>query len=325
LGWEKRKEFNAGIDLMVADRRVEFELNYYHQLRTDMIQSMNRLPYVAGISSWRPAVNFNEVKYTGVELAVTLNKNKGDFKYSLTGRASLPKAVWTKFDEPDYRYDYQKRTGSSMGAIYGQTYLGRFASDQEALEVPQLFDDVLHAGDLRYADLNNDGVVDDNDQSQIGNVMPKLNYAVDMRFSYKNFELLLIGDGRAFVDAAVNSLYFQNGWGDNNYSQFVYDNVMNNGTEYPKLTYYQVNNNFELSKFWLRNAGYFKIQNVEFAYNVPVAKMKWSGIRGFKVFVHGANLLTVSSLKDVDPESTASGIYYYPLFRTVTGGVKLTF
>jgi TonB-linked SusC/RagA family outer membrane protein len=325
LGWEKRKEFNTGIDLIMLDNRLEFELTYYNQYRTGMIQSMNTLPYVAGISSWRPAVNYNEIKYTGVEFAATWNKNKGNFKYSLTGRATLPKAVWTKYDEPDYRYDYQKRTGADVGAIYGQTYLGRFASDQEAMEVPQLFDDVLHAGDLKYADLNNDGVVDDNDQSQIGSSSPKLLYAIDAHFSYKNFELLLIGTGRAFVDVSYTNRYFQNGWGDNNYSQFVLDNVLNNGTEYPKLTYYQVNNNFETSEFWLRSGGYFKIQNIEFAYNVPVAKMKWSGIRGFKIFLHGANLLTVSKMKEVDPENTSSGVYNYPLFRTITGGVKLTF
>ena len=123
----------------------------------------------------------------------------------------------------------------------------------------------------------------------------------------------------------LTSRYFRNGWGENTYSQFVYDNVMNNGTEYPKLTYYQVNNNFELSDYWLRKGGFFKIQNVELAYNVPVAKMNWDNVRGIKLFVRGANLYTFTKLKDVDPESLNSGISNYPLFRAVTGGVKLTF
>jgi hypothetical protein len=100
---------------------------------------------------------------------------------------------------------------------------------------------------------------------------------------------------------------------------------MNNGTEYPKLTYYQVKNNFQPSEFWLKSGSFFKIQNVELAYNVPVAKMQWNWVRGFKVFMRGTNLLTVSNLKDVDPESISSGVSNYPLFRTVTGGVKLTF
>lgn len=326
LGWEKRKEFNAGIDLMMVNRKLEFELNYYNQVRMDMINTAVNIPYVAGISSWRPALNYNEVKYTGIETALTWNKNKGDFRFSLTGRATLPKAVWQKYDEPQYRYDYQYREGQDIGAIYGQTYLGRFATDEETLVVPQLFDAVLTAGDLKYKDMNGDGVVDDNDQSQIGSSAPKLYYAFDTRFNYKNFELTLIGTGRAFYDMMLSgNRYYNNGSGDNIYSKFVLDQIMNNGTEYPKLTYYRISNNFQGSEFWMRNGGFFKIQNVELAYNVPVAKFGWSGIRGFKVFARGANLATFSNLKDLDPESTSSGISNYPMFRTITGGVKLTF
>jgi hypothetical protein len=174
--------------------------------------------------------------------------------------------------------------------------------------------------------MNNDGVVDDNDQSQIGSSAPKLYYAIDTRFSYKDFELTMIGTGRAFYDVLLSgNIYYNNGSGDNTYSKFVVDNVLNNGTEYPKLTYYRINNNFQGSEYWMRKAGFFKIQNVELAYNIPVAKFGWSGIRGFKVFARGANLFTFSNLDDLDPESTTSGVYNYPMFRTITGGVKLTF
>jgi hypothetical protein len=142
--------------------------------------------------------------------------------------------------------------------------------------------------------------------------------------------LTLIGTGRAFYDVMLSgNVYYNNftnnGTGDNIYSKFIVDNVLNGGTEYPKLTYYRINNNFQGSEYWMRKAGYFKIQNVELAYNIPVAKFGWTGIRGFKVFARGANLATFSNLKDVDPESTSAGVYNYPMFRTITGGVKLTF
>lgn len=325
LDWEKRKEFNAGIDLLMLNRKVLFELNYYNHLRDGIINSLAKLPYVVGLSSWRPVFNYNQARYTGVETALTYAKNKGKFNYTLTGRAAFPKSVWVKFDEPNYRYDYQFRTGEDIGAIRGQTYIGRFSSDEETQEIPQLFDEELHAGDLKYKDMNGDGVVDDNDQSKIGNSTPKLIYSLDARFKYKTFELTILGTGRAFYDILLNNRYYHNGWGDNTYSKFVLDNVMNNGTEYPKLTYYQINNNFETSNFWLRKGGFFKIQSVELAWSVPVEKLQWSGVRVMKIFVRGANLYTFSKLKDVDPEYTSSGVYDYPLFRMVTGGVKLTF
>jgi TonB-linked SusC/RagA family outer membrane protein len=325
LGWEKRREFNAGIDLLLANRKVFLELNYYNELRDGIITQLSNLPLVAGTSSWLPVANYNQSRFSGIEAALSYTASKGSFNYSVTGRVSLPKAVWVKYNEPNYRYDYQLRTGEDIGAIRGQTYLGQFATDQEALAVPQLYDDVLHAGDLRYKDMNGDGVVDDNDASKIGSSLPKLMYALQVHLGYKGFELTVVGTGRALYDIVENSRYFWNGWGDNTYSQFVADNVLNNGSEYPRLTYYKVNNNFVTSDFWLAKGGYFKIQNVELAWNVPAEKMPWPGIHGIRVFVRGANLLTISKVKDIDPEATFSGIYDYPLFRTATTGVKLTF
>ena len=325
LTWEKRREFNTGIDLLMLDRKLLLEVNYYDHLLDGMISGLTQMPLVVGLSSWLPAFNYNQARLTGIETALQYTKSKGDFKYSLGGRVSLPKAVWVRVDELNYRYDYQQRTGQDVFAIRGQTYLGRFATDEEATQIPQLYDDVLHADDLKYKDMNGDGVVDDNDLSQIGNSYPKLLYALEAHLSYKSFDLTVVGTGRALSDIVQASRYFWNGWGDNTYSSFVRDNVMNNGGDYPKLTYYRVNNNFVPSDYWLTSGAYFKIQNVELAWNVPVAKMQWGRIRGIRVFARGSNLYTFSKVKDVDPESMSSGVSNYPLFRTVTSGVKLTF
>jgi TonB-linked SusC/RagA family outer membrane protein len=325
LTWEKRREFNAGIDLLMADRKLFLEVNYYNHLRDGMISNLANLPLVVGLSSWQPAFNYNQARLTGIETALQYTQNKGNIKYSIGGRMSLPKAVWVRVDEPDYRYGYQRRTGQDLDAIRGLTYLGRFESDAEAMEVPQLFDDELHAGDLKYKDMNGDGVVDDNDASKIGNFFPKLLYALEAHVAYRNVELTLVGTGRAFCDVVRASRYFQNGSGDDTYSQFVADQVMNGGSDYPKLTYYRVNNNFVTSDYWISDGAYFKIQNVELAWNVPLARLQWAGVRGIKIFARGANLYTFSKVKDVDPESMFSGVSNYPLFRTVTSGVKLTF
>lgn len=323
LTWEKRREFTAGFDASMFNNKLYVEANYYNQLRDGVVSRLyNTIPYVAGISSWTPRLNYNQYSYTGVEAAIQYTNNEGDFKYSFGGNATYNKSVIEKYDEPNYRYDYQSRLGQTADGIWGLTYIGKFASDEEALAVPQLYDDELHAGDLKYEDKNNDGVVDDNDQSLIGNSSPKLYYALNARFSYKNVELSVMGTGFAFFDILMSNGYYQNGWGDDNYSAFVRDNI---GGAYPKLTYYRVNNNFVYSDFWLMKGGFFKIQNVELAWNIPMNKLKWTGVRGARVFARGANLLTITKVKDVDPESTSAGVSNYPLFRTVTGGIKLTF
>ena len=323
LDWEKRKEFSAGIDAVMFNERLSVEVNYYDNLRDGMVsQLVNTIPYVVGVSGARPRANFNQIRNYGFETGIQYTKKTGEFKYSLGANATYQNSEILKYDEADYRYPHQSRIGASLDSYWGQIYEGKFATDEEAMQVPQLYDDELHAGDLKYKDMNNDGVIDDNDASNIGNTTPRLFYALNIKFSYKNFDFTAIGTGRAFYDIALTNQYYWNGWGDNTYSKFVKDNI---GGDYPKLSYYRINNNFVGSDFWLRKGGFFKIQNVELAYNVPVSKMNLPAVRACRIFVHGSNLMTFSKIKDVDPESINSGVENYPLFQTITAGLKLTF
>ncbi len=323
LTWEKRKEITVGLDALMFNRKLFMEVNYYNNLRDGIITRLaNTIPYMLGISGARPWANYNKIRYYGVETSLRYNNKVGNLRYSIGGNATWQTSKILKYDQPNYRFDYQSRIGKPADAYWGLTYLGRFASDEETLATPQLYDEQLSAGDLKYKDLNNDGVVDDNDASMIGHTSPRLVYALNVKLSYRDFDLTIIGDGRAFVDLALTNKYFWNGWGDNTYSKFVMDNI---DGAYPKLTYYKVNNNFVGSNFWLTNGGYFKIQNVELAYNVPAQTARSLFTRGIRLFLRGANLATISDVKYVDPESRDSGVELYPLFRTFTGGVKLTF
>jgi hypothetical protein len=170
--------------------------------------------------------------------------------------------------------------------------------------------------------MNGDGVVDENDNTAIGNTTPRLFYSLNLNFKYNNFELSVIGTGASMFDIPLTSPYFHNGWGDNNYSAFVRDNV---GGNYPRLTYERVNNNFQASNFWLSRGDYFKLKNAELAYTLPEGKLQVINSKGVRLFLRGSNILTVSSVKEIDPESPLSGITRYPLYKTFTAGVSLTF
>ena len=178
----------------------------------------------------------------------------------------------------------------------------------------------MQVGDLKYADLNDDGLIDSNDTRVIGNTTPKVNYSVSINLRYRNFDLTIVGTGRAGFDTALTNSWYWNGWGTDNYSTFVRDNI---GGDYPRLAYVKSNNNFQNSSFWLRDGGYFKIQNVELGYNLRFRSQ--SVFKGLRVFLRGANLCTISGIKDVDPENINSGVTEYPLYRTFTAGFKLSF
>lgn len=330
LGWEKRKEFNAGFDALLF-KRLELDMSYYNWLVDGtIVQINNTLPYTAGLQGARPWYNYTQTRYNMITADLRFSGRSGNFSYIIGANAATTVSTRVKYDEPNYRFDYQNRTGRPSDAIFGFEYIGKFATDAETLEVPQLFDAELKAGDLKYQDLNDDGFIDDNDQQMIGNSTPRLLYALNATMRYKNFEFYILGSGRAFYDVALTNTYFQNGWGDNNYSNFVKDNV---DGDYPRLTYYKVNNNFVTSEYWLRKGDFFKIQNVELSYTIPAKYLQSIGGRAIKIYVRGANLMTFSQLKDVDPEtiytsgsnSHCAGVTTYPLFRTLSGGVKFNF
>ena len=326
LTWATRKEFTTGFEAIMFKNKLTLDFGYYNILREGDIETIDNLyPLYYGMQA-SPYLNFGSTRYFGGEGTVKWQDKLGEVKYSLAGMANLQRGKRLIVDEVTYpeNESYRYSAGTYTGAIWGQTYAGRYATDEEAMAATnQNFDDPskLRAGDLKYTDLNGDGQIDDRDSSPIGNSSPLMLYSFNLGLEWKNFEFWAVGAGAAFFDINLRSYnVFTTNAGSNNYSEWVRDN---RGGAFPRLTYDNVNSNNQTSAFWLRDGGYFKIQNVELAYNLPVAKS--SGLRGVRIFVRGANLMTFSGIDEIDPEAGSSGITRYPLNRTFTGGFKLTF
>ncbi len=323
LTWERRREFNVGFDALLFNHKLSLDVTYWRWTNDGVIaQLSNVIPYTAGLSGGRPYQNYAKSTYNSFTADLQYSEKIAGLQFIVGANVTATKGIRDVYDQPNYRADYQNRTGKPTDAIFGQSYIGKFQTIAETLVVPQIYDNVLSVGDLKYADKNADGVVDDNDQSMIGHSSPRLYYGINATLKYKGIELFILGNGRAFYDIPLTNPYFWNGWGDYNYSNFVLNNA---GGAYPRLTYYKVNNNFVSSNFWLEKGDYFKIQNVELSYTIPAKMLQFIGSNGIKIYVRGANLLTFSKVKDVDPESINSGVTIYPLFRTFTAGVKFNF
>ena len=321
LTWEKRKEITAGIDVLLLRKRLSLEVNYFNTKREGIITNMSSvLPKLYGMDGIGTYENYNDIRYRGWEAALYWSDRIGKVEYTAGGSISTLKGKYLRYSE-NVVYDYQRVTGSATGSYRGYVCLGKFTSQEEIDTSPrQLFDDEVQVGDLKYADLNDDGLIDSNDTRVIGNTTPKVNYSVSINLRYRNFDLTIVGTGRAGFDTALTNSWYWNGWGTDNYSTFVRDNI---GGDYPRLAYVKSNNNFQNSSFWLRDGGYFKIQNVELGYNLRFRSQ--SVFKGLRVFLRGANLCTISGIKDVDPENINSGVTEYPLYRTFTAGFKLSF
>ena len=320
LTWEKRRELSVGFDAQLFSRRLYVSATYFRSKRDGIITSMTgNLPLYWGLRNVAVYENHNASLQQGVEAAFRFGGRTGDFGYSVGASFAFRKSKYLRYDE-SYTYAYQAVKGTALDAYRGYVYLGKFASVEEIASSPeQTFDEKLQPGDLKYADLNNDGRIDSNDQCVIGHTDPRFIYAVNLHLSYKWFDLTVVGTGRAGYQVPFTNAWFWNGWGDNNYSKFVKKNF---GGDYPRIAYNKVNNNFQQSAYWPRDGGFFKIQNVELGFDAPIPAGSKTGIKGLRIFLRGANLLTISRIKDVDPESVDSGVSTYPLFRTFTAGYQ---
>lgn len=323
LTWETRTEFSLGADLSMFKNRLNMNASYYHTTRSNQwVNASNQYPLMLGLLAV-PKLNYNESKYYGGELSLGFNDRVNDFRYSISTVLTLPRSKRIKFDEPNYRSDYQFRTGQPEDAYYGLVCDGYFKTDDEAKDTPQLFDNELKAGDLKYQDLNGDNVIDNNDMKCIGNTSPRLIYGININLAYKGFELTVLSDGRTGFDIVKSNRYYQNGWGNNNYSEYLMNSI--DQGNYPRLTYYKVENNYKASTYWLEKGNYFKIQNIEFAYNLNLKNNSLWNANHMRFFLRGANLATISGIDGLDPESINAGIDRYPLNRTFTMGMKVNF
>ena len=181
-------------------------------------------------------------------------------------------------------------------------------------------------GDLVYADTNNDGIVDNQDKLQIGNVHPRVSLGIDLDLQYKGWGLYLLGVSELGLDVLKNTNYYFNR-GEEKYSVIAlerYHPENNPEGTYPRLTTLTGENNAVPSTFWIENGSYFRLKNMELSYTFTFRKNN-SVVKSLKLFGRGTNLFVISKIKELDPENLTAGIANYPLYRTFTGGVSINF
>jgi len=322
LRYEKRKEMTVGASMKLLKNRLGIDVAYFSITRDGIVNDATSvIPGVYGLTGVSYFANYNVTRYRGWELNLSWQDTHGDFTYRIAASAMTNTGKFVKVNEADNLPNLLLQ-GKHVGDEIAFVYDGRYSSWEEINNGPKntLYSNVA-PGDLKYAEVVQDGILDYNDRQVIGNTSPKLVYALNLYLKYRNVDFTLVGTGRAFVDVFLTNEYFWNGWGDGNYSAFVRDN--HNGDLSPALSYVRNTNNYQVSAFWMRDGSFFKIQNVEVGYYIRFKKKNL--LKGSRVYLRGANLLTLSGIKDVDPEALSSGVTTSPLFRTVTAGIQLNF
>ncbi len=326
ITFQRSKELNAGVDFSLWGNSLQVSVGGFLNDFTGSIANLSDVtPGLVGNSASLMYDNLKSYRSYGAESEVSFSKRFGDLELKIGGNVTWSKSMTTKeFDVPYPDALSGLRKVTLDGDIKGYRVIGTFADWADIDESPiQAFGGKVYPGDLKYEDCNGDGYVDEADMTVIANNIPSFQYGLDISLKFKGFNVDLLGYGLAGFKTMLTNKYYQI-IGDGKYSDVV-NTGLPNGNSYPMLHADATKNNFQNSDYWVADGGFFKIRNIELGYTIPNSITSQLRINTVKFFVRGTNLLTLSQIKDLDPEYVDGGIANYPLMKVFTGGVSFSF
>ncbi len=326
ITWEKAHKMDIGADIALFNDHFKITADYYHDRYYGLLQV--RGASIALLGTAYPAENIGINLYKGGELSLTYQNNLNNFNYFITGNASIQSTKVIYSDEEPSPYPWTKHTGQPINAIYGYKALGFFKNAQDAASSATTVGYTPQAGDVKYADLNKDGIINQFDIEPIGNTKPLVYYGTTLGFNYKGFSMSVILQGVTNRQILYDSPLI-NGFaavGILNYSGQGYDALTGrwtpetaNTATSPRLSLGNANNT-AYSSLYVRSGNYFRLKNAEIGYNLPFQWVRGLKISGIRVFANGENLLTLYGYKGIDPE--VYGVAY-PIQRVFNAGVNV--
>ncbi|MBG6234163.1 TonB-linked SusC/RagA family outer membrane protein [Pedobacter sp. CAN_A7] len=332
ITWEVSKKLDIGINAAFL-KHFTMEVIYFQQKRSDILATRNAsLPGTSGIvnpfntTPLVPSENIGKVNSEGVEATLGYNHAGSEFNWGISGNFTYAKSKIVFIDEAAGTLDYQRQTGGPLNSYLLYNSIGIFRSQADLDSHPHV--PGAKVGDLIYEDYNGDGILnaDDMTRTKYGNI-PQITYGLNLNASYKNFDLSILFAGQAqvsqYVLAESGSVgNFYSSWADNRYSP-----TNTNGT-FPRVTERSSNaisGGQYRNNFWLNDAAFLRLKNVELAYNLKgdfLSKLKVSGVR---IFASGFNLFTITKVKDYDPEGSSESGQFYPQQRIINLGANVKF
>ena len=333
---EKARMINVGIEAELFKHRLGVGLDIWHENRTKIFNvSEGTLPRVLGsFDSRLPIMNDGEVRSQGFEVTLNWQDKVGDFTYGIGAYVDYYNNKIINMGEPAREYKNLVQTGDPVLASYGLVALGLFKDWDDINNSPEQKFGSYQPGDIKYKDVNEDGIVDSNDFTKIGDgTYPKLNGAVNLFFGWKGLDLTVVLQGAAYRSTYLNNNAMWAFYDNTNISEVAlgrYQTFADGSTNwetatYPRLTTLDNDNNWRCSTYWMKDASYIRVKNIELGYNFPKHLMEKINIYGLRIYAKAMNVGVLTGIDYFDPEDTASGISSYPFLKTFNFGVQVKF
>lgn len=333
--WERAKKYNLGVEFGLFNGMLNGNIDLFYEKRKDILTEYLSRPQWVGVTM--AAGNLGETKNSGYEIELHHSNTIGkEFRYNVGLTYSHAANEIISMDEPAGKTDYRKREGHPINQYFGLICEGFVTSaDLADPNFPvSTYSNNVQVGDLKYKDMNNDGFIDDRDETFIGySDIPENTYALSLGATYKGwgFEVMFQGVDHVsrYYDADAMYAFYNNGkakdihLGRWNPSLSESENLAN--ATYPLLHYGSTgDHNQRQNSFFLKNGAFVRLKNVELSYTLPASWIQKAGMSSARIYVNGNNLITWDHLDGlVDPESNGSS--RYPLLKTFNVGFNVVF
>jgi len=333
LKWETTRMFNIGADLSFLNNALTFSGEYYVNNTYDILITIP-VPGLYGGGS--PIQNAGEVRNKGWELSARYNLRTGKVNHTFSGSLSdsknkvidLKGTYWTT----GYDVTTIVKEGYPIDSYYAYRWDGFFQNEDEVAKGPHLDGITPKPGDIRYLDKDGDGLIkEDDDRFILGNRFPRMLYGFNYAAEWKGFDFSMfwqgVGQRKVWLRGESVEAFHNNNEGP--VFNFHIDRWTpeNTGASYPRLTVGSESaNNAAKSNFWIENAAYLRLKNVQLGYTLPAHLTKKFSISRLRIYTSIQNALTFSDMKGGwDPETTDGGGRIYPVNRTYSIGLNLNF
>ena len=341
ITWEKSYKSNFAVELGLFNK-LDVIAEYFTEHRSDIFMTRADVPETMGLQATIQA-NIGEAKAHGIDIQADYKQvwNK-DFWTSARGNFTYSSSKYLVYEEPEYPEKYRMHAGYSLKQTWGYIAERLFVDDEEAANSPSQasFGSQYGGGDIKYTDVNGDGVITEADMVPIGlPTSPEIIYGFGASMGWRGFDFSIFFQGLAnesfWIDASTNynpskniagtapfvnntqllKAYADSHWSEDNRDIYAL---------WPRYSAYSNLNNSAVSTWWMRDGSFLRLKQLEFGYTLPYKLTQKYRIDNLRVYIQGNNLLCWSRFKLWDPELAGTGLNY-PIQRTFNIGVHVTF
>ncbi len=333
VSWETSTKSNLGMDITLLKNALTLNFDLFKERREDIFLSRGSVPASIGLRSGVTG-NLGIVENKGFEVSVDFTKRIDKVTLGLKGNFSYNHNKIIEDDSPVKPYPWMESRGASVNQSYG--YINEGYYTQEDIDNPKVAktSQVVYAGDLKYKDLNGDGVIDDYDKTYIGyGQVPRLVYGFGTTMEWKGFSFGAFFQGVGKCDVFVNGTDFvpfaynlsKGNLFSNINDRWITGVNENQNAFYPRLSMGNPNQNYVTSTHWIQNGAFCRLKTLDFGYTIPKEITHKAGISNLRVYILATNVFTLSSFKLWDPELGNGTGTAYPNISTYSLGLSFQF